>query len=406
MRLSEIKKEIVVGFISFIFGGLLILFLQNYFDRPKPQISVKNISFDNNSGDIIEVPSKYISKSDEFISFYRYMEYDEILVQEQKTGNLLNRLRELKKQLIKWDEDNSLKSINSSSLVELSNFPVFNNSDYAKFFLASVKDIDQHSIPVQTEDLSKLKTINDVSIDPNANVLTVDFGRQELRINDFSAATTNDLKVLNNIIYTLRYNSKQNLKYYTEVYLADVNKRILNYQDILHDLQNLLIKNSRIKIKITIYNNGKDAVVLHPYFKLEVFNDKNIEEQYLLNTINWERDEMKPLFDYLNEMKIMIQEESESTVNSKKNSTDDYKSFFQERKTFPHLSIPGGQNITVILESTPNIGQKGLNIKRWFESGALFCRVEGLTVDNNSVNSPEILFNANIQDKVKVRLGL
>lgn len=406
MKISEIKKEIIVGLISFIFGGVLFLFFQNYVDRPKPQISVKDISFDNNSGETIEVPSKYLQKSDELISFSKYMDYHEVLSQEQKTGNLLNRLKELKVLLTKWRDENKLSSVNDSLPTEIATFPILNNLDYAKIFITSIKGLKPNFIPVSTEVLGHAVTMVDVTIDTKANVLSVVVGSREMKINDFSATTTNDMTILNNLIYTIRKNNRPNLKFYTQTCLADINERISTYQETLQDLQSLLIDNSRIKIKVTIYNNGKDAVVLHPYFKLEVFNDKNIEEKYLLNTINWERDDTKPLFDYLNEMKTMMKEETGNTIEKKNYSTNDYKSFFQDRKTFPHLSIPGGQNITVILESAPNIGSNGMNIKKWFESGALFCRVEGLTVDNDKVNSPEILFNANIQDKIKTKLGL
>lgn len=406
MNITEIKKEIIIGLISFIFGGVLFLFFQNFLDRPKPQISVKDISFDNNSDETIEVPNKYLQKSDGLISFSKYMDYHEVLSQEQKIGNLLNRLKELKVLLTKWRDENALNSLKDSFPPELTTFPILNNSDYAKIFMASIKGLNPNSIPVTTEILGHAVTLVDATIDTKANVLTVIVGSREMKINDFFAITTNDITILNNLIYTLRKNERTNLKFYTQICLADVNDRISTYQETLQDLQSLLIENSRIKIKVTIYNNGKDAVVLHPYFKLEVFNDKNIEEQYLLNTINWERDDTKPLFDYLNEMKTIIKEETGDIIEKKNYSTNDYKSFFQDRKTFPHLSIPGGQNITVILESAPNIGGNGLNIKKWFESGALFCQVEGLTVDNDKVNSPEILFNANIQDKVKTKLGL
>ena len=67
-------------------------------------------------------------------------------------------------------------------------------------------------------------------------------------------------------------------------------------------------------------------------------------------------------------MKTLMKEETGNIIDKKNYSTNDYKSFFQDRKTFPHLSIPGGQNITVILESAPNIGSNGLNIKKWFAS--------------------------------------
>lgn len=406
MNLSEIKKEIIIGIISFIFGGVLFLIFQNYLDRPKPQISVKDISFDNNSGEIIEVPNKFLQKSDELVSFHKYMDYHEILSREQKIGNLLNRLKELKVLLTKWRDENALNSSSDSFPPELTTMPILNNSDYSKIFIAAIKGLDPNSIPINTETLGRDVTLVDATIDNKENILTVLIGSRQMKINDFFATTTNDMTILNNLIYTLRKNNRPNLKFYTQICLVDINDRISTYQETLQDLQNLLIENSRIKIKVTIYNNGKDAVVLHPYFKLEVFNDKNIEEQYLLNTINWERDETKPFFDYLNEMKALLKQETGEVVEKKNNLTDDYKSFFQDKKTFPHLSIPGGQNITVILESAPNIGNNGLNIKKWFESGALFCRVEGLTVDNTKVNSPEILFNANIQDKIKTKLGL
>ena len=276
MNIPEIKKEITIGLISFIFGGVLFLFFQNFLDRPKPQISVKDISFDNNSGETIEVPNKYLQKNDELISFSKYMDYHEVLSQEQKIGNLLNRLKELKVLLTKWRDENSL---NDSFPPELTTFPILNNSDYAKIFIASIKGLTPNSIPVTTEILGRAVTLFDATIDNKTNVLTVVIGSREMKINDFFATTINDITILNNLIYTIRKNNRINLKFYSQNCLADVNDRISTYQETLQDLQSLLVENSRIKIKVTIYNNGKDAVVLHPYFKLEVFNDKNIEEQ-------------------------------------------------------------------------------------------------------------------------------
>jgi len=65
MKLSDFKKEIIIGIIAFIFGGVLVALFQNYLDRPKPQVSVKDISFDNNSDDLIDIQTNFVSYSDE-----------------------------------------------------------------------------------------------------------------------------------------------------------------------------------------------------------------------------------------------------------------------------------------------------------------------------------------------------
>ncbi len=155
-----------------------------------------------------------------------------------------------------------------------------------------------------------------------------------------------------------------------------------------------------------IFNNGKDAVVIHPFFRLDVYNGKNIEKQYLMNTINFERDDMKFLNDYMQNWSSLMKEEYASEIQEEVTAEPLYESFFKSKKTYPHLSIPGGQNVTVELESTPSLGKNGQEIKKWFESGALFCKIQGLTVDNDKVISPEINFNATIQDQVKSKLGL
>jgi len=334
------------------------------------------------------------------------MKYHEVLKQEQRIGNLLSRLKELKKELIIWNENNATNQINEFLPPNLKTFPAFDIKDYSEIFIASLKTLNENEIPVDTKRLLNLKEIVDVGIDQNRNILSISIEGKERKVENFTATSNKDVAILNNLIYSIRKSNRNNLLFYSQNCLENINERVSNYQDILNKLQVLLIQNSRIKIKVTIYNNGKEAVVLHPFFKLTVYNDKNINEPYLMNTINWELDQMKPLNDYLNEIKELMKEDLSEDNDKEKVISNDYKSFFQDKKTFPHLSIPGGANITVILETSSNLSDKGNEIKKWFESGALFCRVDGLTVDNDLVNSPEILFNANIQDKVKTNLGL
>lgn len=406
MRLSELKKEIIIGAISFLFGGVLSLFLENYLNRPQPEISVKDISFYNSSKEIMNLPESLIHFDDGLVRFRSTMDYQDILKQEGKIKIYLEASKILKTSLTEWlDKHFDPKSIDSSSNT-ITDFPAYDNSAYSNLFLHSVSQVDQNLIPISSSILQKMPSVFSVGLDSKENILTVTTSTGKKSIENFSPNTSSEVYLYNNLIYSIRTNTVINLFFYAEKCITDLNELIAKYQDILSNIENLLIENSRIKIKITIYNNGKDAVVIHPYFRLDVYNGKNIEEQYLMNTINYERDDMKFLNDYLQNFSSAMGEETGTEFHEKSNLESQYESFFKSKKTYPHLSIPGGQNITVELESTPNLSKKGIEIKKWFESGALFCKIRGLTVDDKKVVSPEIIFSATIQDQVKGKLGL
>lgn len=406
MRMLEIKKEITVGIITFIFGGGLTLVVENYINRPKPEISVKDISFNNSSKEIIKTHHTLIYYNDGLIKTQTNMQYDDLIKLEEELRTYLEASKALKINLSKWLDKYYLRNGIDSSLETISDFPVFNKAVHAKLFLNTIKEIDHIQIPLNSTILQKKPTIFHVGLNSQTNVLTVSTLYGEQTIEYFSPFNSREVYIYNNLIYSLRTNTVGNLQFFVQQCIATLNERLARYQELLASVENLLMENSRIKIKITIYNNGKDAVVIHPYFRLDVFNGKNIEEQYLLNTINYGRDDLKFLNDYFENIEKYFGEDDDIDTKEKLKLDSQFDSFFKSKKTFPHLSIPGGQNITVELESSPSLGLKGKEIRKWYESGALFCKVTGLTVEDKTVKSPEIIFNATVQDQVKSKLGL
>jgi hypothetical protein len=254
MRIGELKKEIIIGLIAFLFGGVLTLILENYINRPRPEISVKDISFNNSTNEDLKSTASLMKFDDGLVKFKPTMKYEELLKQEGNLRLYLENSKTLKTNLSAWLNDHYSQTSIDSSLNCITNFPVFEKAEYSKLFLHSIAFIDKNSLPLSSTDLQKMPTVFEIGLDSKKNILTVTTNAGDKTMEHYSPYTSRELYLYNNLIFSFRTNAVRNLFFYVQQCITKLNELITFYQELLVSVENILIENSRIKVKLTIFN--------------------------------------------------------------------------------------------------------------------------------------------------------
>lgn len=387
----------MVGIVTLVFGGILGALFINWLNRPLPELSVSSISFDNTTDKNIEIPAHLLGQTNKRISITSRMSWRDLRDAEIELGDLLIGLRELQAKTEEWA---ALIKPGSGVLSEqdVTACPFIASQDNFDILLEVVME-SKESGPIATSVLEKDSIPYDVGIDqsssPNFRFLNIKLG---LDLDDFDGKS---IRAFNNFLYSFRTGNRANLTYYADMVIAKCVEGVNKYNDLSLHLNRFLMESSRVAITMTIYNNGKDPILFHPYFKLDISNQANIDENYLLSTIDWRMDELRPLNTYMEDLTTMMKEEFEASGNRKIRQPHKYRSFFQNGESFPHISVQGGRTVTVVLETSEPLGEKAETIRKMYESEALTCGITGIRTDGDLVESRDFMFSPRINQVVK-----
>lgn len=369
---------VITAVITFLISGIGGTALQSYISRAKPKLIVTSAGFQGGS-DMIQLPSGLMEASRNDVwgdTFKNFVSFEALRSRDKHASRVEQRLNRALLAMEEWMEEYSEIESNLISERAIRNHPHFQYDIIGISINGQIRRTEFETPPITDHEQYELV----FPVYERENGVIVHQGTQGTLFpnNRFLSSDQHDL---NNLI-AMSYGKciKDNVFNITTQSIQFFRKELLLVKQLREQIQKSLIKNARIAVGITIHNSGNTALTLRPYFVVDVMENKDKIEKYVMTA---QRDSDEELEDGDTSGEEVNPEEFLPTVGSTR-----------------YITIPPKENVTIELVAATPL-KRPEHFKTMYESGLLPVRVLALTTEGGKVWSEISRFGKKLATRQK-----
>lgn len=394
----DFKIKLFTALLTLVLTNPLSIIITNKINGPAPGIIINSINFSKDTDKRIVLDDELLSEINDLLPTDKINKYVNFFILYDLYTNInynKNNLELSIEQAQLWLS--SLKN-DKLSTQEIENSPFINFKTMRDITLLILFDDKiPKTIPISSDEVSKNKENLIPFFVQNGNI-GFRLKSYDILLTNMRRATKDQNENIENLLLSYVYGNKENIKYFTNLFLSNSSKYILKYNKISEIIKNILVEKTELEAIITLYNNGRSPIIFTPDFSLRINHMKYDQNKIKMTVI---KDDMNPQ-TLLNNLKRMLneylQQASESlnlndgeTLKLVDSISPSSFELFQDNPSSYQISVQPGNTRTIVLRGTNNLINKN-DLFKSFQSELLNCTITGTTTNGKKYKSNEALF--------------
>lgn len=386
----SLRAVVTTALISFVVSGVGGAAVSDWYARAKPSVAIGLVGF-SGSREMVPASDRLVSltKSSGWIRTYRKFEsFDSMTSDFENADRVRKRLERglvavedwLAGHEARFDTDNAILTTD-----EVSDVPFVIDNIFPSTLIGMARRGELDSVPRPVSDFSAGSRVWDLADTGRAWVLYLGTKNVLFPYEDLETATERAAVKL--LAHSFSYGVGKNIVYYMKMFRDDANAEIRKLISVKEELTEVLLPQTRLSVRGTVFNEGGRPVVIKPFAAIQVLND-DIEQKSFVVRVEPPKDAVQsPDPDLLSTLRAGIR---------KRKSGEDVatESFLPESDGSTYVLVPPHSGVEIKLTSVDELGETGARLRAIYDANVLRCQLRLLTVDGDAIQSEALLFGS------------
>jgi hypothetical protein len=399
---------IITTIITALISGTIGTFLDDFFNRAKPSISLLSVGFQAPSqNDSVRLPDELSRTSKQAhwaISLERFEPFTHVIEVEQRDRTWIQQANEFIANLEEWKNkfiarpNNTYPVGDTLSANAILSHPYLSSDYGGEVITVLLRRGSMGKVTYSDHDVTSLAPIVEVS-DQKDQQRWVFFMAYKAQLLPYKDASDFAKKAIDLFAESFARGVTQNVLEYTDYAISLTRKDILDAQRLSVGMQDAILPDATIATTIALRNAGKTPITFSPYFGLKIdhpdYQDKNI----VLVSVETDGGKKENPFTLTSNGFMINLGDKE-----KKGEAAKVEPFLPNAGDTHYITIGAGETVRAKLVGTTALGTKAKSLVEMHATKLLRARILGLADAGREVWSEWTPFSLQVDETIRKRL--